>query len=192
MLLLLLLLLCLQLAGLAARQTDATAMRGGIGREERTPAAVIRIMARSACAESIRDARIVANWRGRVKHVGAVAGHSVVRGARSASPIWKNRNTLGSFLIDIHDREVGYRRYKGLWAVPPSRIPHSGQGRVRLPRFSPAGAGSGPQARCRACRLRCRLTGRPHRIPETEPTAVADSSSQETTTQKSQGLPGFG
>ena len=85
----------------------ATAMQGGIGREERTPAAVIRIMARSACAESIRDARIVANWRGRVKHVGAVAGHSVVRGARSASPIWINRNTLGSFLIDIRGQGSG-------------------------------------------------------------------------------------
>ena len=86
----------------------ATAMQGGIGREERTPAAVIRIMVRSACAESIRDARIVANWRGRVKHVGAVAGHSVVRGARSASTIWINRNALGSNLREIHDREVGY------------------------------------------------------------------------------------
>ena len=90
------------------RGGSATAMRGGIGREERTPAAVIRIMARSACAESIRDARIVANWRGRVKHVGAVAGHSVVRGARSTLSIGINRNALGSFLRDIHDREVDY------------------------------------------------------------------------------------
>ena len=53
----------------------ATAMQGGIGREERTPATVIRIMARSARAESIRNARAVANWRDRVKHVGAVAVH---------------------------------------------------------------------------------------------------------------------
>ena len=87
----------------------ATAMQGGIGREERTPATVIRIMARSARAESIRNARAVAsNWRDRVKHVGAVAGHSVVRGARSTSSIGINRNALGSFLIDMHDREVGY------------------------------------------------------------------------------------
>ena len=90
------------------RGGSATAMQGGIGREERTPAAVIRIMVRSACAKSIRDARIVANWRGRVKHVGAVAGHSVVRGARSASTTWINRNALGSNLREIHDREVGY------------------------------------------------------------------------------------
>ena len=78
------------------RGRSATAMQGGIGREERTPAAVIRIMVRIACAESIRDARTVANWRGRVKHVGAVAGHSVVRGARRASLIGPNLDALGS------------------------------------------------------------------------------------------------